>query len=99
MFKSVYTTILLNIQKSLGKGSDRIIDLVIDRNISISRYNPLAGTSCIKLSRELDHPRNRLILTNIQNTDDNECCQWCLVTYLNPENHRPVRVTKADKDF
>ena len=25
--------------------------------------------------------------------------KWCLVRYLNPEDHNPARVTKADKDF
>ena len=51
MFKSVYTTIITNIQKSLGKGSGWIIDSVIDHTISISNYNPLAGSSYIKLPK------------------------------------------------
>ena len=55
MFKSTYTTIISNILKSLGKGSGWIIDSVIDHNISISKYNPLAGRSYIKLPKELDH--------------------------------------------
>ena len=38
--------------------------------MSISKYNPLAESSYIKLPNELDHPRK--ILINIQNTDDNE---------------------------
>ena len=38
-------------------------------------------------------------MINIQNTDDNECFKWSLVRYLNPVNHHPARVTKADKDF
>ena len=67
-------------KKSLGKGSGWIIDSVIDHNISISKYNPLAGSSYIKLSKELDHPRKGLI--NIQNTDDNDCFKWCLVRYV-----------------
>ena len=69
VFQLIYTTIITNIQKSLGKGSDWIIDSVIDHTISISKYNPLAGSSYIKLRKELDHPRKGLI--NIQNTDDN----------------------------
>ena len=36
-------------QKSLGKGSEWIIDSVIDHNIIISKYNPLSGSSYIKL--------------------------------------------------
>ena len=58
-------------KKSWGKGSGCIIDSVIDNNVSISKYNPLAGSSYIKLPKELDHPRKGLI--NIQNIDDNEC--------------------------
>ena len=37
VFQSVYTTITSNIQKSLGRGSSWIIDLVIEHNISISK--------------------------------------------------------------
>ena len=32
VFQSIYTTIISNIQKSLGKGSDCIIDSVIEHN-------------------------------------------------------------------
>ena len=35
VFESIYTTIISSIQKSLGKGSDYIIDSVIDHTISI----------------------------------------------------------------
>ena len=35
---------------------------------------------------------------NIQNIDDNECFKWCLVKYLHPADHRPARITKADKN-
>ena len=97
VFKSIYTTILTNIQKSLGKGSGWIIDSVIDHTISISKYNALPESSYIKLPKELDHPRKGLI--NIQNTDDNECFKWCLVRYLNPADRNPARITKANKDF
>ena len=70
VFQSIYTTIITNIQKSLGKGSGCIIDSVIDPTASISKYNPLTGISYIKLPKELGHPRKRLIY--IQNIDGNE---------------------------
>ena len=54
-----------------------IIDSVIDHNINISKYNPLAGSSYIKLPKEFDHPRKGLI--NIQNIDDIECFKWSIV--------------------
>ena len=97
LFESIYFTIISNIQKSLRKGSGSIIDSVIDHTISISVYNPLAGSSYIKLPKELDHPRKGLI--NIENTDNNECFKWNIVRYLNPANHLPARITKADRDF
>ena len=62
-------SILQNIQKSLGKSSCWIINSVIDHNISISKNNPLARSSYIKLANKLDHPKKGLI--NIQNSDDN----------------------------
>ena len=45
VFESIYTTIILNIQKSLRKGSAWIINSVMNHNISISKYNLLAGSS------------------------------------------------------
>ena len=41
----------------LGKNSSRIIDLVINHNVNISKYNPFAGSSYIKLPKELHHPK------------------------------------------
>ena len=69
----------------------------LEDNINISKYNSLAGNSYIKLPKELDHPRKELI--NIQNIDDNECSKWCLVRYLHPPDHNPIRITKSDKYF
>ena len=94
VFKSIYTTVISNIQKSLGKSSGWIIDSVIDHTISISKYNPLGESSYIRLRKQLDHPRKGLI--NIQNID-NEC--FILFRYLNPADHHSARITKADKDF
>ena len=70
LFQSTYTAIISNIQKSSGKGSGWIIDSVIDLTSSISKHNPLAGSSYIRLPKELSNPRKGLI--NIQNIDDNE---------------------------
>ena len=45
VFESIYTTIISDIRKSLGKCSEWIIDSVIEHSISISKYNPLARSS------------------------------------------------------
>ena len=65
--------------KILRKCSGWIIDSVIDDNINISKYNPVAGSSYIKLEKEVDHPRKGFI--NIQNIDNTECLKWSLVRY------------------
>ena len=62
-FKSIHTTIIANIQKSLRKSSCWVIDSVIDHTIIISKYNPLAGSSYIKLPKKLDQQKKGL--TNI----------------------------------
>ena len=97
IFQSIYTTIISNIQKSLGKGSGWIIDSVIDHTISISKYNPLTGSSYIELPKELNYLRKEFI--NVQSFEDNECFKWRLVRYLIPADCNPARITKADKDF
>ena len=58
VFKSIYTAIIANIQKFLGKGSGWIIDSAIDNTICISKYNPLAGSSYITLGAETFAGRN-----------------------------------------
>ena len=48
LFEFIYSAIISNILKSLGKGSGWIIDSVINHTISISKYNTLAGSSNLK---------------------------------------------------
>ena len=38
-------------------------------------------------------------MINIQDIDGSECFKWYLVRYLNPADHHPARITKADKDI
>ena len=76
---------------------DWVIDLVINPNTNISKYNPLAGSSYVKLPKESNHSKKDLI--NIQNINDNECLKWCLVTYLPPGYHHAARIRKIDLLF
>ena len=97
VFKSIYNTIIAYIKKSLGKGSGWITDLFIDHTISISKYDPLAGSSYIKPPKDINHPKKGLI--NIENTDDNECFKWSIVRYLNLADRNTARIKKTDKEF
>ena len=66
----------------------------IDYN-NISKFDPLADSSYIKLPKKFQYPRKSLI--NIQITDDNVCLKWYLLRYLNHENHNPARTSKDYK--
>ena len=55
----------------------------------------MAGSSFIKLPKELNHQRKGLI--RILKID--EYFKWCLVTYLHLADHNPQIFTKTDKDF
>ena len=80
VIKSMYSTNRSNIQKSLGKGSQWIIDSVVYPIINFSKYILLVRSNYIKLPKQLDHPQKGLI--NIQNFDDSQCFKWCLIKYL-----------------
>ena len=45
VLQSIYTAVMSHIQISLRKSLDWIIDSVTDHNVSISKHNPLAGSS------------------------------------------------------
>ena len=55
---------------------------MIERNINVSKYQPLGGTSCIKLSKELDCSKQGVI--NIQTKDNNKCLKRRLLRFLHP---------------
>ena len=57
MFESIYTKIISNIQKYFGKWSGWIIDSFTNRIYNISKYDPLAGSSYIKLSKDVTHSK------------------------------------------
>ena len=51
VFESIYSVIISNIHKSLGRGSGWIIDSVVDHTTNISKCKPLTGSSYIKLPK------------------------------------------------
>ena len=88
--------IMNTIHKWISKGSSPIVSSIDGHYINIIKYEPLAGSSYIKLPTELQHHEKGLI--NLQNRD-NECFRWCHVRHLNPQNNNPQRIKKPDKSF
>ena len=58
-FKSIYVIIKSNMQKSLEGGSGWITDSVLNHNVHIPKYNPLDGSSYIKLLKIIRSSKKR----------------------------------------
>ena len=88
--------ILNMIAQWISEGSGWTIESVDNHYLNIVQYQPMKGSSYIKLPQELRHHRKGLI--NMKN-DDNECFRWCHIRYLNPQDKYPQRIKKSDKEY
>ena len=88
--------ILNMIAQWISEGSGWTIESVDNHYLNIVQYQPMKGSSYIKLPQELKHHRKGLI--NMKN-DDNECFRWCHIRYLNPQDVHPERIKKIDKEY
>ena len=75
----------------LSEGSGWTVVSINDHYINTVVYNPLKGSSYIKLPPELQNSSKGLI--NLQNKD-NECFRWCHNRHLNPQEKYPQRIKK-----
>jgi len=99
IFKSLQLSkeqILNIITQWISEGSGWTIESVDNHYLNIVKYEPMKGSSYIKLPQELRNSRKGLI--NMKN-NDNKCFLWCLIRYLNPQNKDPQRIKKSDRDF
>ena len=86
--------ILNKIAQWISEGSGWTIQSIENHYINIVNYNPLKGSSYIKLPQEL---KNKSLI-NLQNKD-NECFRWCHIRHLNPQEKHPQRIKKTDKEY
>ena len=80
----------------ISEGSGWTIQSVDNHYLNIVKYEPMKGSSYIKLPQELRHNNKGLI--NIKN-EDNECFRWCHIRHLNPQETNPQRIKKSDKEY
>ena len=88
--------ILNKIAQWISEGSGWTIQSIENHYINTVNYNPLKGSSYIKLPQELQNSAKGLI--NMKNKD-NECFRWCHICHLNPQGKDPQRIKKTDKIF
>ena len=82
----------------ISEGSGWTIQSVENHYINVVKYEPMKGSSYIKLPNELRNSAKGLI--NMKN-EDNECFRWCHIRHnkLNPQDKDPQRIKKSDKAF
>ena len=88
--------ILNMIAQWISEGSGWTIESVDNHYLNIVQYQPMKGSSYIKLPQELRNSAKRLI--NMKN-EDNECFRWCHIRHLNPQDIHPERIKKSDKEY
>ena len=80
----------------VSEGSGWTIESVDNHYLNIVQYQPMKGSSYIKLPQELGNSKKGLI--NMKN-EDNECFRWCHIRRLNPQDKNPQRIKKSDKEY
>ena len=88
--------ILKMIAQWVSEGSGWTIQSVDNHYLNIVQYQPMKGSSYIKLPQELRNSKKGLI--NMKN-EDNECFRWCHIRCLNPQDKDPQRIKKFDKQY
>ena len=88
--------ILNMIAQWVSEGSGWTMQSVYNHYLNIAQYQPMKGSSYIKLPQELRNSRRGLI--NMKN-EDNECFRWCHIRCLNPQDKDPQRIKKSDKEY
>ena len=88
--------ILNMIAQWVSEGSGWTVESVDNHYLNVVKYEPMKGSSYIKLPQELRHHKKGLI--NMKN-EDNECFRWCHIRRLNPQDKDPQRIKKSDKQY
>ena len=88
--------ILNMIAQWISESSGWTIESVDNHYLNIVQYQPMKGSSYIKLPQELRHHKKGLI--NMKN-EDNECFRWCHIRRLNPQDKDPQKIKKSDKEY
>ncbi|XP_068675341.1 uncharacterized protein [Montipora foliosa] len=79
----------------ISEGSGWTVQSVDNHYLNVVKYEPMKGSSYIKLPTELRIAKG---LINMKN-EDNECFRWCHIRHLNPQDKNPQRIKKSDKAF
>ena len=79
------------IQNFQNRGSGWQFDRVEHLDININPYNPLSGSSYIKLPNKL---ADKKAIINVKNENDHECFKWAVTSAVFPKEKNAERLSK-----
>ena len=83
--------ILNKIAQWISEGSGWSVKEINNHYLNIAKYEPMKGSSYMKLPKELQNSAKGLI--NMKNKD-NECFRWCHIRHINPQEKYPQRIKR-----
>ena len=90
MFDEMVERILENLANFQRQGSNWRFEKVVELEIYFVEFNPLRGSSWIKLPDKL---KGKKAIVNLKN-EDQKCLKWCITRALNPVENHPERITE-----
>ena len=91
MYERMITKVLEAFSTYLKNGSGWTLKRVVRLDITLSKLNPVKGSSYTGLSKSL---KTRKALINMKN-DDQACFKWAVTRALNPIDSHPERISKS----
>ncbi|PFX13987.1 hypothetical protein AWC38_SpisGene21896 [Stylophora pistillata] len=95
VYQTCVEKMIESLETFIRNGSNWVVDSVAGLDLHTVEYNPLKGSSYIKLPPDI---AKKNAIVNMKNEDD-QCFKWCVTRALNPvgKNHAD-RVTKILKE-
>lgn len=90
-YEQFIETIQERIQNFNNNASNWRFQRVISLDIHFVEYNPLSGSSYMKLPKVIAEKKAVMIIMKNQ---DNKCFKWCITRAFNPIEKDPQRITK-----
>jgi len=78
-----------SIENFSKRGSNWIVDFVVDFLITLAPYRPMQGSTFIPTPKKILHKK---AIVNVQNRTDNLCFLWSILAGIYPVDHNPNRL-------
>jgi len=87
--RNVSNEIMTSVEETAINGSGFTLSRIIKLDVQISKYNPIRGSTYIKLPKKLELKK---AIVNVKNMNDNMCFKWAVLSALHPIEKNADRV-------